>query len=61
MMKEQKTLLTPAEAAKRLGLTRRTLARLDIASIRPNPTGHRRYPVAEIERLLKGRPPRREM
>lgn len=56
----QQALLTPAEAAARLGVHRNTLAqyvkrgRLSAVQL---PSGHRRYRVSDLERILNPDPP----
>lgn len=56
----QQALLTPAEAAARLGVHRNTLAqyvkrgRLSAVQL---PSGHRRYRVIDLERILTPEPP----
>ena len=59
-MSETEDLLTPIEAARRLGITVRTLHRWEeagfITAVR-TPYGHRRYSPADIEKLLtRGQP-----
>lgn len=54
-MNEHEELFTVAEAAKMLGINPKTLRRWDtvgIAHALRTPTNHRRFTLAEIERLM---------
>lgn len=54
-MTDTKTLLTVAQAAELLSISTKTLRRWDnegIAHALRTPTGHRRFTLAEVERLM---------